>query len=80
MTCEYVSVPGGGVAIVCGRRRRDQKRCACNRVATLLCDWKVSKGTCDAPICRSCAVSPAPDKDLCPTHAAAYETWKAQRP
>jgi len=44
----------------------------------LLCDWKVPgrrSGTCDVPICSRCTASPAPDKDLCPDHAAA---WKAR--
>jgi len=81
MTCERVSLPGGGAAIVCGVRGR-KRRCACGRPAGLLCDWKVKdnkSGTCDAPICSSCTTSPAPDKDLCPTHAAAFEQWKRER-
>jgi hypothetical protein len=28
--------------------------------------------TCSAPLCDSCTSSPAPGKDLCPTHAAAW--------
>lgn len=81
MACERVPMPGGGYAIVCGTRSRRQ-RCACGKPATLLCDWKVPEcrsGTCDAPICASCALSPAPEKDLCPTHAAAFREWSAQR-
>jgi hypothetical protein len=31
--------------------------------------------TCDTPLCGACAWSPAPDKDLCPTHAA---EWRAR--
>lgn len=74
------------------RGQRAQDRCACGRPATLLCDWKVTapascsaavgrknSGTCDAPICASCATSPAPEKDLCPTHAAAFARWQAER-
>lgn len=80
MTCERVSLAGGGVAIVCGTFKR--KRCACGGAATLECDWKVpsrKSGTCDAPICASCTTSPAPGKDLCLTHAADYERWQESR-
>lgn len=79
MTCEHVTLPGGATAIVCSSHR--QQRCRCGRSATLLCDWKTpsKSGTCDAAICTACAVSPTPDKDLCPKHAAAYREWKAAR-
>jgi len=72
MACEQVTMPGGGRAIVCGTRRREL--CACGRPATLLCDWKVHGGTCDADLCTECTTSPAPDKDLCATHAQALTT------
>lgn len=64
-------MPGGGFA--CGPRPR-LKVCACGsgQKATQLCDWKVPGGTCDTPLCRVCTHSPAPDKDLCPTHKAAW--------
>lgn len=79
MTCEHVTLPDGGRAIVCSSRRR--ARCACGRPAPLLCDWKISgrRGTCDAPLCNRCTTSPAPDNDLCPAHAEAFEQWKAVR-
>lgn len=80
MPCERVNLPGGAVAIVCSSGR--SKRCKCGRRATLACDWKVEgkkSGTCDAPICDRCTTSPAPDKDLCPPHAQAFEEWKAQK-
>ncbi|SEI69487.1 hypothetical protein SAMN05518849_101585 [Sphingobium sp. AP50] len=80
MPCQHVRLPTGGTAIVCSSGRRPQ--CACGQPAPLLCDWKVParrSGTCDAPICRACAISPAPDKDLCPAHAQDFETWKAAR-
>ena len=54
-------------------------RCRCGNRGTLLCDWKVAtnkSGTCDAPLCRKCTTSPAPDKDLCANHAA---EWKARQ-
>lgn len=79
VTCDRVSLPGGGVAIACSRRKR--KRCACGKPATLECDWKMPQrksGTCDAPICSRCTTSPAPDKDLCREHARAFEEWKAK--
>lgn len=82
MTCEHVSLPGGGTAIVCGPRRRRSK-CACGRPADQLCDWKVpgkKSGTCDAPVCSRCTTSPAPGKDLCKIHAAELQVWKAKRP
>jgi len=75
MNCQHI-----GNAIVCGTRRR--QRCKCGRPAGLLCDWKVDgkrSGTCDAPICDGCTTSPAPNKDLCPTHAAELEARSAAR-
>ena len=46
----------------------------------MLCDWKVplKRGTCDAAVCVNCSTSPAPNKDLCPTHAKAFAEWLAQ--
>ena len=88
MACEHVKLPGGGSAIVCGARRPHTK-CGCGRRATLLCDWKMENPTdhkfargsttCDKPLCERCTTSPAPDKDLCPKHAEAFEHWKAAR-
>lgn len=82
MTCERVPMPGGGVAIVCGPRRRRRKCRTCGRPADLECDWKVPRkksGTCDAPICSTCTTSPAPGKDVCPKHKPALEAWLAAR-
>lgn len=75
MTCQYI-----GGAIVCGPRRRE-RRCPCGQPATLLCDWRMPEkgGTCDAPLCARCTTSPAPDKDLCASHAAQFETWRQDR-
>ena len=78
MTCEHVSLPGGGTAIVCSSTRR----CKCGHRATLLCDWKAPErksGTCDAPLCARCTFSPAPVKDLCPAHHQAFNEWKAEQ-
>lgn len=76
MICQHVTLPDGTAAIACFSGRR--QRCACGKVATKLCDWKVptkKTGTCDKPLCPACTHVPAPDKDLCPTHAA---EWKAR--
>jgi hypothetical protein len=74
MTCHHVPLASGGHAIICTSEKA--KRCIqCGRRAALLCDWKVKarrSGTCDAPICTSCTHSPAPEKDLCPSHAAEW--------
>lgn len=78
MTCERVSLPGGATAIVCGPTRR----CKCGRRMTLECDWKVptrKSGTCDAALCDRCTTSPAPEKDLCPKHAAEWEARKVRQ-
>lgn len=77
MPCNTVKLPTGETAIVCTSRRR--QRCACGRPATKLCDWKVKErasGTCDRPLCSACTHVPAPDKDLCPRHAA---EWRSRR-
>lgn len=80
MVCARVALPGGGHAIVCGPRQRPKACVGCGKkTADLLCDWKVParlSGTCDAPICKRCSHVPAPDKDLCPDHAA---EWKARK-
>lgn len=78
--CQTVATPHG-TAIVCGVRM-SRRRCACGRDAQRLCDWKVTakaSGTCDAAVCNACTTSPAPDKDLCRKHAAAYADWQRQR-
>lgn len=70
MGCQRVTVDGVA-AIVCGPDRR----CRCGRKADRLCDWKDAgkkSGTCDTPLCAKCATSPAPEKDLCPRHAAEW--------
>jgi hypothetical protein len=79
--CQRIEYPDG-VAIICGGPHRT-KFCACGRVASLECDWKVKtrkSGTCDAPICAKCALQVGPDKHLCRAHQKAYEDWKRRRP
>lgn len=70
-------------AIVCGPAER-KRACRCGRPAERLCDWKVAREgattrTCDAPVCAKCTTKPAPEKDLCPTHAGEYLRWKEAR-
>lgn len=82
MTCEHIELPGGVRGIVCGRSKRRPKCKGCGAPATLECDWKKPRkrsGTCYAPICDRCSVSPAPDKDLCPDHAIKFKEWQAAR-
>lgn len=78
MPCQPIEVPGLGRGFICTGRQRKPKCVSCGRPADLLCDWKTPEGkkpTCDKPICARCTHSPAPDKDLCPAHAA---EWKAR--
>lgn len=63
-----------GIGIfICGRGER--RNCSsCGRPANKLCDYPVKRrgaapGTCDRPICGTCAVSVGPNKDNCPPHA-----------
>lgn len=80
MPCYPIKVPGGHGYVCTGRERR--KSCVqCGRRADRLCDWKL-KGkragkTCSRSVCSSCSVQPAPDKDLCPTHARAWDSHPA---
>ena len=72
----------GTTAIIYGARQKRQF-CACGRVSSKLCDWKVPEkksGTCDRPICDKHALSVAPDRDLCPEHQKAFESWKRHHP
>jgi hypothetical protein len=74
MRCTHIQAPGLS-AIVCTTSSGSRYCVKCGQEAARLCDWKVGLGrTCDRPICDACTSSPAPDKDLCPTHA---KTWAA---
>lgn len=79
MTCEHVSLPGGGAAVVCGRGKRPIRCAECGRPGDRLCDWKVLGGTCDKPLCAACSFKPARGKDLCTEHAADFKAWEARR-
>ena len=54
-----------GNAIICTRGHRlDPPPCRiCGRPAPLLCDYPLAgQKTCDAPLCRDCAVEVGPDR------------------
>jgi len=76
--CNFIDLGNGASAIVCTRGSVSQKvnsRCACGRVANLLCDYPL-KGpkagkTCDRPLCMLCAIRVSVGKDYCPAHARA---------
>jgi hypothetical protein len=83
MTCEIDRRPDGVTLIICSRGggKRQRTTCKCGAPATLACDWRLPpdrKKTCDAPICEKCTTKPAPGKDICPDHKAAYERWRAR--
>ena len=81
MPCRHIALPNGASAIVCGSRLHHRQCSGCGKPADLLCDWKVKSrrsGTCDKPICAACTYSPAPEKDLCPRHAAEWQARSAQ--
>lgn len=73
MTCEFISLPGGGTAVVCSDRKRI--RCAyCEAWSTKLCDGPPPAGsrkkTCDKPLCPAHAAHvEGQDLDYCPEHA-----------
>lgn len=88
MKCTSVLLPQGVRAIVCtsGRRVGRRRNCSvCGAYVPVsdqrLCDWKLAPVkelgrkpvTCDTLMCPKCSFVPAPDKDLCPTHA---DIWK----
>ncbi len=73
MGCDTIRMPDGGFAIVCSRGRRHHAapppKCRCGRPATLLCDHpQPGGGTCDRPICATCARVVGPDRHHCPVH------------
>lgn len=78
MGCEKLPLGDGNAAIVCSRGRRRSKCSSCGAAnAPFLCDARVREkrsGTCDAPVCASCAVEVGADRHLCPTHAGLTST------
>jgi hypothetical protein len=67
---EWITLDDGTTAIVCGSGPRPRtKPCKCGGWSTLLCDYPLSPGkTCDAPLCRHCAVPMGRNRDWCPQH------------
>lgn len=67
MPCHTVALPGGGHAIV---RMAARSKCSVCRMRphTKLCDGpaRTKSGTCDRKLCDACALTVAPNKDLCP--------------
>lgn len=73
MTCEWVRMPDGMLVHVKHSHKRRIACSRCRQLATRACDWKVGLGrTCDRSLCDTCTHEPAPGKDLCPEHAAAW--------
>jgi hypothetical protein len=67
--CQVIRLPNGGMAIMCGGRRKHRPCALCGRPSTLLCDYPTGKGkTCDRALCRLCAVPQAADVDWCKSH------------
>jgi hypothetical protein len=56
------------MAIACGPGRTKRRCSICLRgPADKLCDGKTERGTCDAPLCRACAVAGPNPKDASDT-------------
>lgn len=68
MACTVVRPAPGVAAIVCRRGQRRPKCSVCRGVATLECDFPKGRGTCDAALCRRCAVRLEGGIDYCPSH------------
>ena len=44
----------------------------CRAISSILCDWPVEGGTCDAPLCVDHAHAIGPDRHLCGLHFALH--------
>lgn len=78
MVCTRVKFDNGVVGIVCGPAPRRRRCVGCGHLVPdyRLCDARLKSKpgkTCDAAICARCTHVPAPEKDLCPTHARAWQ-------
>jgi hypothetical protein len=82
VTCEWVEINGALVHI--NHRNKRRYGCSvrgCRQLATSECDWKIGGGkTCDAQLCETHAYEPAPEKDLCPEHAAEWQRRQQRQP
>ena len=52
------------------RVERDGRPAKCCGISTLLCDWPVDGGTCDAPLCAEHGHQVGADRHYCPRHRA----------
>lgn len=68
----WFQTPDGmrGVARVSRRPRRRCSNHPCTRWAVFTCDFPSHRksGTCDKPLCWTCAVKVGPNLDYCPSH------------
>lgn len=54
----------------CARVEIDGRAQRCMAISSLLCDWPVDGGTCDAPLCAEHAHQVGPDRHYCRAHRA----------
>lgn len=54
----------------CARVEISGRTQRCMGISSLLCDWPVDGGTCDAPLCEEHAHQVAADRHFCPRHRA----------
>jgi hypothetical protein len=79
--CERVSMPGGGVAIICGGSRRRPPCVHCAQPSDFACDGpprRAGRPTCDRPLCRRCRIHVPPHQDFCKDHRAQAHAAAAQ--
>lgn len=68
---EWHRLPDGTVVHIdySGPRPKAKPCKVCGRPSTLLCDYPLLDGrSCDACLCRRCAVRIDADRDYCPSH------------
>lgn len=66
--CAFIPRPTSGFSPTNEVEKIDMVRCM--GISTILCDWPVKGGTCDAPLCADHAQAIGPDHHLCPLHFA----------
>lgn len=55
-----------------GRIEIDGTPARCCAMSGFACDWPVTGGTCDAPLCEEHAVTVGKNRHYCPIHAAQH--------
>jgi len=74
MGCEFIQLPGGGSAVICGQRPAKPKPCwECTRPHQFLCDGPSlagKKGDCNRPLCADHRTPAGAGVDYCSEHAA----------